>query len=63
MPTGKLYQRFELEEVESVNKVDCCGGSLDDIEDDLDLLDLYYDNASNLNGAERSSLYITLMGT
>ena len=55
----KLYQRFELEVVESAKKI-CYGGSLNDRENDVDLLDLYYDNTSDLNGVEKSSLYIIL---
>ena len=52
----RLCQRFELKEVESVNKVGCCGGSLM-IDDDVDPLDLCYNNAFNLEDIERSPIH------
>ena len=35
----------------------CCSGNLDDKDDDLELLDVCFSEASNLSESERSALY------
>ena len=54
----KLYHKLNLNPEELVtNKEMCCSGNLDDKDDDLELLDVCFSEASNLSESERSALY------
>ena len=53
-----MYASLEIDEVESVvENTQCCAGSLDDRDEDLDSLDSCFENSSKLNEVERSALY------
>ena len=54
----KMYASLEIDEVESVaENTQCCAGSFDDRDEDLDSLDSCFENSSKLNEVERSALY------
>ena len=52
----KLYHKLELENVDSVGQVECCKQSLDDRDEDIELLDTCFSKASDLTEAQRASL-------
>ena len=53
----KLYHKLELENVDSVGQVECCKQSLDDRDEDIELLETCFSKASDLTEAQRASLY------
>lgn len=54
----KLYHKLNLNPEELVtNEEMCCSGDLDDKDEDLELLDVCFSEASNLSESERSALY------
>ena len=53
----KLYHKLELGEVESITETYCCTQSLEDRDEDIDLLDSCFAMATDLNDEERSSVY------
>ena len=53
----KLDHKLGLEDVEETERKICCTGSLVDSDEDLDLVDACFDNASILSEDEKASLY------
>ena len=53
----KLYHKLELENVDSVGQVECCKQSLDDRDEDIELLDSWFSKASDLTEVKGASLY------
>ena len=57
----KLYHKLHLDTEEMVsNENVCCSGDLSDKDEDIEILDYCFSEASNLSESERSSLYFVL---
>ena len=49
----KLYHTLDIDNVESINDIECCKQTLYDRDDDIDLLDSCFAKASDLSNSER----------
>jgi len=53
----KLYHKLGIEETEEIEKKDCCTASFIESDEDLELVDTCFENASVLSEDERAALY------
>ena len=55
----KLYHKLYVEGGICSNKNPCCNGKLEDKDEDIEILEKCFDDASQLSESERSTLYFT----
>jgi hypothetical protein len=53
----KLYDKLEIQQSNKVDITSCCSSDLESNDDDLELVESSFSNASSLNDEERSTLY------
>ena len=53
----KLYNKLGLEDVVDADRRECCKGTFGDRDEDLELVDDCFENASELSEDEKAALY------